>query len=269
MLTAVDPTNRSLASWFDNVNQPETNDGAHTARFLREFFEFLMEHPQHAVVDLGAGDVALQRTINDVGDLQAALEENLGLVSAYFLTPRPDDLGILQTIERTGFQPKATLLILNTGRADQNRPYGEQFAMVTRHSVFRAAVDRGAQVVWMPALDSTVRDEVEAKRLDFGMARMGLMRGRTLPAGGGLHIDRDQAACRDGGRLPGGGFRNEMTPPRRGFRALLAFRAELAGDTRRSGWLTMRMAVSSKHSPQRSVYFPTYRCDEKCAAAVY
>jgi hypothetical protein len=187
MLTAVDPTNRSLASWFDNVNQPETNDGAHTARFLREFFEFLIEHPQHAVVDLGAGDVALQRTINDVGDLQAALEANLGLVSAYFLTPRPDDLGILQTIERTGFQPKATLLILNTGRADQNRPYGEQFAMVTRHSVFRAAVDRGAQVVWMPALDSTVRDEVEAKRLDFGMARDGLVpEGAPFPPVGGL-----------------------------------------------------------------------------------
>jgi hypothetical protein len=164
MLTAVDLTNRSLASWFDNVNQPETNDGAHTARFLREFFEFLMEQPQHPVVDLRAGDVALQRTINDVGGLQAALEENLGLVSAYFLTPRPDDLGILQTIERTGFQPKATLLILNTGRADQNRRYGEQFAMVTRHSVFRAAVDRGTQVVWMPALDSTVRDEVEVRQ---------------------------------------------------------------------------------------------------------
>jgi len=57
----------------------------------------------------------------------------------------------------------------------------------TRHSVFRAAVDRGAQVVWMPALDSTVRDEVEAKRLDFGMARDGLVpEGAPFPPVGGL-----------------------------------------------------------------------------------
>jgi hypothetical protein len=187
MLTALDPTNRSLASWFDEVHQPENNDGAHTARFLRGFLEFLIENPRHAIVDFGAGDTALQRTIADVGELQAALEEDLGLVMAYFLTPRPDDLGIIQTIERTGFQPKATVLILNTGRADQNRPYGEQFAMVTRHSVFRAAVDRGAQVVWLPALDSAVRDEVEAKRLDFGMARDGQVpSGAPFPPVGGL-----------------------------------------------------------------------------------
>jgi hypothetical protein len=187
MLTALDPTNRSLASWFDDVHQPENNDGAHTARFLRGFLEFLIENPRHAIVDFGAGDTALQRTIADVGGLQAALEEDLGLVMAYFLTPRPDDLGILQTIERTGFQPKATVLILNTGRADQNRPYGEQFAQVTRHSVFRAAVDRGAQVVWLPALDSAVRDEVEAKRLDFGMARDGLVpEGAPFSPVGGL-----------------------------------------------------------------------------------
>jgi hypothetical protein len=187
MLTALDPTNRSLATWFDNVHQPESNDGAHTARFLREFFEFLIENPQHAIVDLGAGDTALQRTIGDVGGLQSALEETLGLVACYFLTPRVDDLGILQTIERTGFQPRATLLILNTGRADPTRPLDEQFTMITRHSIFRAAVDRGAAVLWMPALDSGVMQEVEAKRLDFGMARDGLVpAGAAFPPVGGL-----------------------------------------------------------------------------------
>jgi hypothetical protein len=39
MLTAVDPTNRSLASWFDNVNQPRdqrrSSHGALLARVLR------------------------------------------------------------------------------------------------------------------------------------------------------------------------------------------------------------------------------------------
>ena len=45
----------------------------------------------------------------------------------------------------------------------------------------------GEVVVWLPALDSTVRDEVEAKRLDFGMARDGLVpEGAPFPPVGGL-----------------------------------------------------------------------------------
>ena len=241
MLTALDPTNRSLATWFDNVHQPESNDGAHTARFLREFFEFLIENPQHAIVDLGAGDTALQRTIGDVGGLQSALEEKLGLVACYFLTPRVDDLGILQTIERTGFQPRATLLILNTGRADPTRPLDEQFTMITRHSIFRAAVDRGAAVLWMPALDSGVMQEVEAKRLDFGMARDELVpAGAAFPPVGGLrrHMVTNWLAQMETAFAPVArvAAMNDMTQPRRSFRAhVQAVQTELADSAVRTG----------------------------------
>ena len=38
-LVALDPTNRSLATWFDGVLQPETNDGVQTARWLRDFLD--------------------------------------------------------------------------------------------------------------------------------------------------------------------------------------------------------------------------------------
>ena len=47
----------------------------------------------------------------------------------------------------------------------------DAFARVTRHSAYRAAVARGAVEVWMPRLDATVAQELEAKRLGFTQAR--------------------------------------------------------------------------------------------------
>jgi len=90
-------------------------------------------------------------------------------------------------METAGFQPKATVLLLNEGRADPTVPREEAFATVTGHSGFRAAVARGAVVVWVPALESDVMQEIEAKRLDFGLARDGLVpEGATFPPIGGL-----------------------------------------------------------------------------------
>src|SRR4051795_4105643 len=37
ILAALDPANRSLATWFDGVEQPPSSDGTQTARWLREF----------------------------------------------------------------------------------------------------------------------------------------------------------------------------------------------------------------------------------------
>ena len=55
------------------------------------------------------------------------------------------------------------------------------------HSSFRDAVARGAVVVWVPALESAVMQEIEAKRLDFGLARDGLVpEGATFQPIGGL-----------------------------------------------------------------------------------
>ena len=180
-LAALDPTNRSLASWFAGVEQPPTNDGAQTARWLREFLEYLMSGPRGspvrpAILDFGGGDTALERVAGSASDLHQTLEDaGFGVVASYVLTPRADDLTILWTMETAGFRPKATVLLLNEGRADTAMPREEAFATVMRHSSFRDAVTRGAVVVWVPALESDVMQEIEAKRLDFGLARDGFV----------------------------------------------------------------------------------------------
>ena len=187
ILAALDPANRSLASWFANVEMPPTRDGAHSARWLRGLLEYLMGAQASAVIDLGGGDVSLETVLASAPDMHEALERaGLGVVACYVLTPRVDDLGILHTLEAAGFRPGATLIVLNEGRADPAVPREEAFAPVLRHSVLKAAIARGAAVMWMPALESDVMQEIEVKRLDFGMARDGQVPdgARFAPLGG-------------------------------------------------------------------------------------
>jgi hypothetical protein len=191
VLAALDPGNRSLARWFDDVQQPASRDSAHASRWLvQDLLDPLMEmNPRNpAVLDFGGGDVALAQAVEKTNGLHTVLgSAGLGVVACYVLSPRIDDLGPLQTLERLGFQPRATLLVLNEGRADPTLPRSDAFASITAHSVFRAALARGAQPVWMPALESDVMQEIDAKRLDFSMARDGQVPdGARFPAIGGL-----------------------------------------------------------------------------------
>ena len=171
---ALDPSNRSLATFLEGVEQPPTSDPAGVARWLEGFLGFLMEEGQSAVLDMGAGDLSLIRLLQDVPDLAGSLDEaGVAPVAVFTLSPRVDDLGVLASLDAAGFQPKATVLLLNEGLADPTTAREDTFARVLKHSAFNAAVKRGAVPVWMPRLDSAVAAEIEGKRLRFGAARDG------------------------------------------------------------------------------------------------
>jgi hypothetical protein len=190
LLAALDPGLRSLASWFSGVEEPPSSEASQAARWLRELFEALMEEPGPAVLDFGGGGhVALSRVVeaSEPGSVHTMLEgRGLGLVACYTLSPRIDDLAVLQHFEAAKFQPEATLLLLNTGKADPTQDAEEAFEAVRRHSAYRRAVDRGAVPVWMPTLEADVMQEIEAKRLSFVMARDGQVPPRASfpPVGG-------------------------------------------------------------------------------------
>ncbi|MGI4944675.1 MAG: hypothetical protein ACRYHQ_29655 [Janthinobacterium lividum] len=175
ILAALDPANRSLATWFEEVEQPPTSDGAQTARWLREFLTFLMTERTHtAMLDFGAGDTALAKLVDAAPGIATTMEDaGLAPVACYCLTPRPDDLAALDTLEAAGFQPKATVLMFNEGRADSSMSRDEAFARVLRHSSVRSALARGAMPLWLPRLEPEVMQEIEGKRLQFVQARDG------------------------------------------------------------------------------------------------
>ena len=178
-MAALDPQNRSLATWFANVMQPETNDGVQTARWLSDYLDYLMEQKTSAILDFGGGDTALAKMVHEVPDLAATMTAaGVAPVACYMIGPRVEDLASLDALEMAGFQPPATAIVLNEGRVDSTLSRDEAFARVFRHSAFTRVVDRGAVVLWMPRLEPEVAAEIEGKRLTFGQARDG-----QVPAG--------------------------------------------------------------------------------------
>ena len=188
LLAALDPQNRSLATWFEGVEMPPTSDGAQTTRWLRELLGHLMQHKVGGVLDFGGGDTALAKLIDQAPTIATTMEEaGVAPVALYMAGPRQDDLAVLEGLETAGFQPKATAIMLNEGRVDSTMARDEAFARVLRHSAFRAAVARGAVPLWMPRLEPEVMLEIEGKRLTFGQARDGVVpEGKTFMPIGGL-----------------------------------------------------------------------------------
>jgi hypothetical protein len=135
----------------------------------------LIISPTQALLDFGGGgEPAMELVAHSAPGLIDLLEAaGLNAVATYLLTPRVDDLDVLERVTAAGFRPRATALLLNTGRADPTVPVAESFWSVTNHSIFRNAVAHGAVPIWLPTLESDVMAEIEAKRLDFGMARDG------------------------------------------------------------------------------------------------
>jgi hypothetical protein len=182
VITALDPQNRSLASWFRGVATPENNDSAGTARWLRQLLGHLVDIKASALLDFGGGDTALARTVTATPDLTDALQAGgVEPVAIYTLTSRVDDLAALISLANAGFQPRATMLVLNEGRVDDGIEWETAFARVLRHSAFRAAMQQGAVCVRMPKLDPVVALDIEGKRLHFSDAREGVVpEGKTF-----------------------------------------------------------------------------------------
>jgi GTPase SAR1 family protein len=191
-LAALDPGSiRSLTSWFPGgVEEAPENEAARTG-WLRDLLLDEAEDPRTLICDFGGGghvpllDLVRMAKEGVHSTLEAA---GIGLVMCYVLTPRIDDAEIIKDFEEAGFKPRATLLLLNSGKVDSSQDIGEAFEPVRRHEGFRMAVKRGAVTVTMPRLDPVIMQEIELKRLSFDMARTGKVPpGRTFPPIAGLN----------------------------------------------------------------------------------
>ncbi len=68
MMAALDPQNRSLASWMEDVQMPPSTDAAQTARWLQDLLGYMMDTKTGGVLDFGDGDTALARFIEATPD---------------------------------------------------------------------------------------------------------------------------------------------------------------------------------------------------------
>jgi hypothetical protein len=173
-LAAIDPENRELRDFYDDILEPPTHDPAGIASWLKNLLDVSLREKSSALIDTGGGDAALGTLVSRTENLtQVMVENGVHPVAVYPLSPRISDLAPLAALEEAGFQPQATLIILNEGRADSTVPREHAFRTVMRHSVYKAAIDRGAYQVWMPRL--YVAKDVEDRRLTFQQARDGIV----------------------------------------------------------------------------------------------
>jgi hypothetical protein len=162
---------RRLADRLEGVQMPPTTDAAAGARWIGQVFDAHMTAQASGVADFGGGSEIMARVAKQMPDLADVMEsKGVAPVAAYTLGPNPGTLDPLAITEAAGFRPRATLLVLVEALVPETREPAEAFARVLRHSTFRAAVDRGAQIMVMPRLDSVVADLVDAKKLLFSVA---------------------------------------------------------------------------------------------------
>lgn len=166
LYAAADPGNRSLATFLEGVAQPPSNDPATVALWLRSLLDHALTSKTSAIIDLGGGDTSFGRLLAESPDL-ADVMRDVGVepVAIHVIGRDEDDLSPLATMEKMGFRPRATALVMN-----QMTGVREQFARVQQHSVYRSAVSRGAVPIWMPALSPDIMQLVNARGIPFTQA---------------------------------------------------------------------------------------------------
>jgi hypothetical protein len=182
LITAVDPSLRSLVSWYgDSVGQPPSDMPARI--WLQSHIDDIIEAAPdvpNALIDFGGGgDESLRLIVEQLPDLADIVEEHgIGLVAIYFLTPRVDDIFIRDGLADVGFRPSAEMLVLNAGTADPTIPAWEAFGRITANSAYLKAVKSGAVPVRMPRLAHEFMAQIEDRRIPFSMVKKG-----TVPEG--------------------------------------------------------------------------------------
>lgn len=167
VLAALAPGNRNLASFADTVMQPPSVDPKATAAWAAKLVGAQRKRRRPGIHDYGGGDTAKRHLIAMAPRMvEEAEEAGLAVVAAYTLSPRLDDLAFLKTYEAAGYRPRATALILNLARAETPGAFND----LRRQPEYRAALDRGAVELFMPALPQKIALKVERARVQFGQA---------------------------------------------------------------------------------------------------
>lgn len=164
------PGNRNLEQLVTTL-QPPSTDPRETAAYTLKVMAGMARARLNGVFDYGGGDASHAHMLTAEPGLVDMMEaQGLAIIAAYVLTPRSADLTYLKTYEAQGFKPRATALVLNMARAETP----SAFDGLRRQPEYKAALDRGAVEVIMPALPQTVALRIERAGVGFTEARDGL-----------------------------------------------------------------------------------------------
>ncbi|HVB89636.1 MAG TPA: hypothetical protein VND97_05495 [Beijerinckiaceae bacterium] len=177
-----DRTNPSLAGYLNGVLTPPSADENDMRDWFRALCEQQIVERFNLLIDLGGGDLLLKQLARRIGLLPFLKANGVDAVAIHLIGPERDDLAYLRDLETDGLvAPEATILVLNESLAPRNLSIKAAFQPVFEHPIFKAALNRGARLVWMPRLD--VAHEINARRLPFTAAEAGAATEELPPLG--------------------------------------------------------------------------------------
>lgn len=149
-IATTDVGRATLRRFFKDADGPTNEAGINL--WLEGLFGFLTKSPMTVAVDFRA-DMTLVPILEGVPDMYRMLERaGVQPVVFYMLTPRVEDLTVLRAMETVGFQPKATALVMNVGKATNPIDAMAEFRAIRAQALFKSVVKRGAVQLWMPNL---------------------------------------------------------------------------------------------------------------------
>lgn len=182
LIADVDRTNPTLLNFFGGVVSPPSSEEGDVRDWCIKTFDTTIETHVSAIVDFGGGDLMLKKLAREMSLVDYFGDNGVGVTVLHFIGPDLEDLAYLRDMEDGGLlAPEATILVLNEALVPAGRSAMMAFSRVLDHGIFRAAVDRGAKVVWMPRLVPI--QEVDARLLTFGAAAEGKTTAGLPPIG--------------------------------------------------------------------------------------
>ena len=168
-----DRTNATLAAFFKGVIRPEHPDDQTVHDWLDDLVNQQADDRKTVILDMGGGDQVFKRFAKELDLAKLMDSADIMPVAVHLIGPDVDDLAYLHDVEQTGaFCPQATALVLNEGLIRDARPKEVAFAELRDHTIFKAALKRGAREVWFPKL--ACMQEVNSRRLLFAAAEKSL-----------------------------------------------------------------------------------------------
>lgn len=177
-----DRTNPSLTAYLNGVLTPPSAEDREMNEWFKALCEQQIAQRFNLLIDLGGGDLLLKQLARRIGLVRFLEANGIDTVAVHLIGPERDDLAYLRDLETDGLvAPEATILVLNESLAPQNLSIKAAVQPVLEHSIFKAALNRGAKLVWMPRLD--IAHEINARRLSFTAAEAGAVAEGVPPLG--------------------------------------------------------------------------------------
>lgn len=156
----------NLGTYHKDALRPASDDPEEKRSWLEAGFDLQARERFDSVLDMAGGDPIVRHLAKETRMLRTLERRGIKTVSWQVLGPEIADLDYLRLSMEGGlFMPEATLLVFNTGLVRPGRSVKAAFSDVLADKVFEAAMDRGAQVVWFPAL--TCMTAVSDRALKF------------------------------------------------------------------------------------------------------